>query len=324
MSNATMIQAVLVIKPEHEQAAVSVLHRFIQEVDGDPEDYTIDVNNGRLKFTLDAYADLTEEIDRLADQLGQFVAEPGVIEFSEEDVAPGNATSYFWVAADDLGKKQARIRFGIDLLRQTIQPDDFQDGAFETFAKALQGSIKGAQEVQKPAFDLLPQSCYVADLLSAAQDALPMLHGPIRQQLENAVRGFEKNTVVTSWGIDDFGSDDGSVHQVMSDAERIKALALLQKDYKVPDEDWRALESAADEVIQASFKCGPNRYLKVTMQNAKVHYVPVDRVMSVIEDRHEHIDDAVERVLDDEGVDTEGGFTVEVDHHYDVDGNPID
>lgn len=198
MSNATMIQAVLVIKPEHEQAAVSVLHRFIQEVDGDPEDYTIDLKDGRLKFTLDAYADLTEEIDRLADQLGQFVAEPGVIEFFEEDVAPGNATSYFWVAADDLGKKQARIRFGIDLLRQSIQPDDFQDGAFDTFAQALEHSIKGAPAPDQTTFNLLPQSCYVDDLLLAAQKALPMTYGPARTELEAAVRAFEKNTVTTS------------------------------------------------------------------------------------------------------------------------------
>lgn len=90
------------------------------------------------------------------------------------------------------------------------------------------------------------------------------------------------------------------------------------------DEEWSALESAADEVIQASVKCGPSRYLKVTMQDSTVYYVFVERVMRVIEERHEHIDDAVERVLDHEGVDTTGGFTVEVDHHYDVDGNPID
>lgn len=326
MSNDCSIKATLKVAPAHSDAAASAVDRFVDKKHiAEQNVQELHFEGETLSFYIDMYGvggTFDGCIQSLADQLSALVTEPGVIEFVDHD-APNDsdaALTCYWVAADEAGKRQARVRYGINQMREWVHADDFADGALDNYVRALQTSIKDAPQPDVPQFDFLLQAYGVDTLLSAATDALPMVFGPVRERLEAALREFETNTALTTWGVEDLGSEDNSKYQVMSKAERRDALQRLAKHYESTESDWMHLENAADEVCKS--RQPGLHHLKVTLPDGTVRYAPLERVEDAMDEEGCDLDEAINIALD-LGKDV-NHLEVDTTHHYDAEGNAID
>jgi hypothetical protein len=326
MSNDCSIKANLKIAPAHEEAAMSAVQSFIDKKGRNMQELEFDGEFLYFYIDLPGLGGMNDDdVQVLANQLGALVTEPGVIEFIDQDVPPDSeaAITCYWVAANEVGARQASVQYGLSKMKEWISASDFDEGFLENCIQVLKANVKGAKPAE-PEFNFMRQEASeVSDLLAAAKDALPLLSGPIREKLEAALRAFENTTVVSAWSLADIGECDESPSQTMSEVERRAALFTFAKHYTIPDSDFTALDNAAHHVCKE--RIPGVRHLKVTLPDQTVRYLPVEKVVSLIEETNAHdVCEAADIALGLGLGDDANHLEVDCKHHCDAEGKLID
>lgn len=325
MSNDCSIKANLKIAPAHKDAAISAVKSFIDKKGQRIQE--VEFNGEFLSFDIDLFGIggmRDDDVQSLANQLSAFVTEPGVIEFIDQEVTPDSevAITCYWVAVDEVGARQASVQYGLSKMREWLNDSDFDEGFLENYIQVLKANVKGAKPAE-PEFNFLRQEVPdVIDLMAKAKAAIPLLSGTIRTELEAALRAFENTTVVSAWNLTDIGDDEQSPYQAMSNAERRAALFTFAKHYTIPDSDFTALDNAAHEVCKE--RIPGIRHLKVTLPDLTVRYLPVEKIVSLMEADAYSIYEAADIALGLGLGDESSYLDVDCTHHYDAEGNLID
>jgi len=324
MSHDCSIQASLKVAESHSDAAIEAVTILVKKKKlSDQHVRELYFHGDTLCVCIDLYGNggmRDEDVQSLANQLGAFVTEPGVIEFVDHDALSNSeaARTCYWVAADEDGRRQARVRYALKQMDDWIHDDDFDKGVLSDFKSALLASIKNKRPVETPKPNFLMQSGSVRDLIEAAVTSLPMLFGGAREKLEKAIRAFETVTVPTEWSVDDINDDEGdrSPFALMSMAERRDTLWRFAKHYEITDSDWERLRNCANDVVKQR---KPGAHIKVEFADGSVIYAPVDAVERALDESNSDLYSAINIALAIDDPIT----MIETDRHFDAEGNAI-
>ena len=86
-------------------------------------------------------------------------------------------------------------------------------------------------------FNFLTQAGIVADLLKTAERVLSKPCPSRLQELENALRTFERFTAPVAYGVDDVPDANNK----LSEEDKLDVLNVFAAEYEVKDSDWEAL-----------------------------------------------------------------------------------
>ena len=322
MSNECHIRAQIKIRPGAEDQAATRVEKFVSDKQlPDNKVQELVAGQGRLALYIDLYGHgdrHDDDVAALAKDLAVIAAEPGHIEFFDDETPSTEGPTIYWVGPSEEERRSARIRYGIERMRDFVHTSDFANGALDKFTTNLMDSTHTKPEAAAPTFNFMHQAGLVADLLSAAVEALPQLGGTMRHKLERAMRGFESAATLTTWSTEDIAESEEE-NATMSHAELLQALWRFAKHADITETDWMRMENAADFV--RSERPEGARFLRVTLADGAERRVPVDAIQAVIVECGGDLISAACEVL---GIDDVSGVQVHASVHYDAEGKSLD